>query len=127
MLRFGERVLRKMCEVVRLELSLERAPVVPHIVEWAAKHMLELGCVKRPGMFRAAKPLDRLVDPVGEREVGKEAGAVEVAVGAALEIDLRPFAFETERREDAALVVHLRPPDHLVIAALGAAKAAGHP
>ena len=89
--------------------------------------MLELARVEGLRILGAAEPFDGLVDPVGQREVGEEAGAVEVGIGADLEVDLGAFALQPERREEAQMIMHLGAEHHLVIAALGAAETAGHP
>ena len=123
----AQRILGEAGEIFFLELVLEGDPVGPDLVERLAEHMLEMARVKGLRILRAAEPVHGLVDAVGQREVGKEARAVEVGVGADLEVDLRAFALQPERREQPQMVMHLGAEHHLVIAALGAAKPAGHP
>ena len=89
--------------------------------------MLELACVKGLGILRPPEPFDGLLDPVGQREIGEEAGAVEVGIGADLEVGLGALAFQPKRRKEAHLVAHLGAEHHFVIGALGAAEPARHP
>ena len=101
MVRVAQRIFGERCKIVVLPLVLERDPIVPHIVERPAEHMFELARVEGLRILGAAKPFDGLVDPVGQREIGEEAGSVEVGIGADLEVDLGAFAFEPKRREEA--------------------------
>ena len=56
--------------------------------------------------------------PVGQRQAGDEARAVEVGVDADLEVDRGAFGFEAQRRVDFVIVADLGAPDHLVEGAL---------
>src|SRR4051812_10469142 len=102
---------------------LEDDPVGPGGVERLAEDVLELARIKGLRVFRAAQPVHGLVDPVGQREIGKETRSVEVGVGADLKVDLSALAFEAERREQLEMVVHLGAEDYFIIAALRAPEA----
>ena len=99
--RLAQRILRERGEVLLLELVFERDPVGPHRIERLAEHMLELARIKRPRSLGPAKPFDGRLDTVCQRQIGKEAGAVEVGIGTRLEVDLGTFAFQPERRKEA--------------------------
>lgn len=60
-------------------------------------------------------------------EVVHEAGAVEVGVGADLEVGGGAFRFEADELVDVAFVADERAEEHFIVAAEGAAEAAAHP
>ncbi len=124
---FGQRIFADLGEIGRLEAMLERDPVIPDVVERSPEHMFELACVKGLGVLRPAEPFDRLLGAVGQRQIIEETSPVEVGICADLEVGGSAFAFEPEGREEARVVADLGPEHHLVIGALGTAKAARHP
>ena len=77
--------------------------------------------------FLTLDPVEQLRRPVGVREPHHEARAVQIRVDLELEVDLRPFRDETQRIVEMGVVADHRPEDHLVVAALRPAHAAGHP
>ena len=106
---------------------LEGDPVVPRIGQGLAEHLLELCGVIALGIVAALQPRDELLGAVGQREIGIEARAVEIGVGADLEIHGVAFGLQTNRVEEAGVVAHHRAEHHFIVAALRAAKAAAHP
>src|SRR5438309_6643804 len=127
MARFGQRILSEARKVLSLKLMLKADPIAPNLIERLTEHMLEIARIEGLRILWPAEPIHGLVDAIGQCEIGKEAGPVEVGIGADLEIDLRALAFETQRREQPQMVVHFCAEHHLVIAALGAAEPARHP
>ena len=103
MLRFAQRILGKAGQVLFLELMFERDPVLPGGIKRFAEHVAELGCVERLAVLAAAEPLDGPLNPVSQCQIGEEAGAVLIGIRADLEIGLRAFAFQPERRVNARL------------------------
>ncbi len=114
-------------QVLLLERVLPRDPVVPGVVERAAEHLLELRRVVGLGVLATARPLDHELGRALVGQVAQEAGAVEVRVDLGLEVHLDALGDEPERVVEARVVPHHRAEHHLVVGALGAALAAGHP
>ena len=123
----GRRVLTYTLEVRLLKLALELDPVLPGIVERFAVYALEVFLVPAVAVVGALDPVDELVRAILVREVTHEAAAVKIGIGADLEIDLGAFGDEAERVVEMAAVPYLGAEHHLVITALRAAEAAGHP
>ena len=127
MLDLGQRIGGKLGEVLLLEYPFQGVPFAPRIVERLAERAVELGRVEGRAVLVAAQPLHDLVRAVGQRQVGEEAGAVEIVVGADLEVDGDALALQAERRIELVVVADLGAEHHFVIAALRAAEAARHP
>ncbi len=89
--------------------------------------MLELDGVVGGAAGVAAEPLGHLLGRSGQGQPAEEAGPIEVVVDAHLEIHGRALGLQAERREEPGVVTHHRAEHHLVVGALGAAEAAGHP
>ena len=122
-------VLADRVEVLLLEVLLPRDPVAatPSSSE-RAEHVLELRRVVGLAALAARAPSSTTCS--GERVVGEvahEARAVEVRVHLGLEVDLHALGDEAERVVEARAVLHHRAEHHLVVGALRAALAAGHP
>ena len=102
-------------------------PVLPGLVQRLAEDMFELVGVIGLAALVAPQPRDQLFRAIGQRQIGIEARAVEIGVGADLEIDGIAFRFQAGGIEEMGVVAHHGAEHHLVIAALGAAQAAAHP
>ncbi len=114
-------------EVLLLELLLEGDPLVPRVGDRLPEDAPELRGVVGLRPLPAPEPLDELLRRVAVREERHEPLAVDVRVRLELEVDLRPFRDEAERRVEAAPVPHHRAEDHLVPGTLAPAPAPGHP
>ena len=75
----------------------------------------------------ARRPGDHLLGRVVPRQPGHEARAVQIRVRLELEVDFRAFRDQAQRVVERRVVFHHRAEDHLVVAALRASEAAGHP
>ena len=126
-LEWGDRMLAHLGKVALLELLLERDPLVPGTFERQAEDMLELVGIVTPAAGIAAQPGHHLLRRVSIGEPGDEARAIKVGVGANLEVHPHPLGHQAQRVIERRLVAHHGAEDHLVVPALGAAQAAGHP
>ena len=122
-----DRMLANFGEIAALELVLEGDPVLPGPLERDAEHLLELIGVVAAAALVTTQPGDDLLGRVGVGEPGEEAPAVQIGVGAALEIDAGAARHEAERVVEVRVVAHHGAKHHLVVAALRAAEAARHP
>ena len=122
-----DRELAHLGQVLPLELVLEHDPLLPRLFQRQAEHVLELVGVVALAVLVAPDPVDDLLRRVGVGEPREEAPAVEVGIRAGLEVDLGPAGDEPQRIVEVGVVAHHRAEHHLVVAALRAAEAAGHP
>src|SRR6188472_839025 len=113
-------------EVFRLELALERYPVLPGALERQAEDLLELIGVVALAALVAADPFERLFRRVRVGEPREKPCAVKIGVRANLEVDLDAARHEAERVVEMRAVAHHRTEHHLVVAALCAAEASAH-
>ncbi len=121
------RILLYRFEVLGLEVVLPFDPVGPGAVERLAEDAFEIGFVVAVAVVLAFQPVDHLLRAIGHRQIGVEARAVEIVVGADLEVDRVAFRFQPQRGVERRVVADLGAEHHLVIGALSAAEAAGHP
>ncbi|MCU0769896.1 MAG: hypothetical protein MUD07_11280, partial [Burkholderiaceae bacterium] len=73
-------------QVGALEVVLEGNPPLPGVFERDAEHEAELVRVVARAALVAAHPLEHVLGRPGERQPGHEARAVEVGIGAGLEV-----------------------------------------
>ena len=114
-------------EVRLLPLLLERDPVAPLLFQRHAEDVLELPAEVGLRSRSARRPIDHRLRPVDVGEVGHEARAVEVRVGAGLKVGGGPLGLEPHHVPEVGAVAHHRSPHHLVVGAQPAADTAGHP
>ncbi len=114
-------------EIGVLKAVLPHDPVLPGFGQRFAEHALELGCVIAVAVLAALEPGDHLLGRIGQREIAEEARAIEIIVGADLEVDRIAFRLQAERIVEFRVVAHHGAEHHLVISALRAAQAAAHP
>ena len=114
-------------QILFLVLSFVLLPVIPHLAERLSVHLPELVAKEDAAVGRAVIEPDEVVVSVLLGEVVHEAGAVEVGVGAHLEVHGRAFRLQTHHGEELFSSVNDAAEVHFVVTAQGASYAAAQP
>ena len=110
-----------------LVLFLVFFPLVPGFPERLSVYFLELVSKERTAVGRAIVETDHLVVSVFLGEVVHEASAVEIGIGAHLEVHGRAFRFQTHHREQLVSSADDAAEVHLIVTAQSAAHASSQP
>ena len=122
-----DRVLPHRREVGLLKRTLVLHPCAPGLLERHPEDLAELCGVVGAAVLAARDPFDQLLGRMAARQPGHEPRAVEIGVRLHLKVDLRAFGDESQRVVERHVIANHRAEDHLVVAALRASHAAGHP
>src|SRR5438067_10816969 len=122
-----DRLLAHTAQVSVLKPALEGGPVLPGALDARAVDVRELVGVVALAVRVPAQPFDDLFRAVRVREPGEKARAVEIRIGADLEVDARAARLEPERVVERRAVAHHGAEHHLVEAALRPPEPARHP
>ena len=114
-------------EVLPLVFVFIRLPFVPDIGQAFAEHLAELCGEERLAPGRAVVEAYDAVVAVAHREIVDEACAVEIGVGAELEVFRRAFRFQTDDGREAAPLRDEVSEIHLVISSQGAPHSSAEP
>ena len=114
-------------EVLLLKAVLPVDPRMPGTAERPTVDLLEVTRVISAAPLLPLDPVDQLLRPIGVRQPGHEAGAVQIRIDLQLKVDLRPFRDQAEGIVEPRVVADHRAEDHFVVAALRASHTAGHP
>jgi len=117
----------KRIEVGLLPLVLPGNPARPLNGEAGPEDLFELRCEITLAALAAFVPLHHLFRSVLITEIADKTGAVEIGIGADLEIDRCPLRFEPDHIVKRGPVANHGAEDHLVIVTLCPSQTAGQP
>src|SRR5512144_3047015 len=124
---FGGGVLANGGEVRTLPLVLPFNPTRPLFLERAAEDALEVRCEVPLAAFTAVEPCEHSIVSVAKREIADEPRAIQIRIGAHLEVDGSSLRLQSHYVVYAHAVADERAEDHLVVRPYGATEPTVHP